>query len=116
VSLTLPGHDATVVADRLARDYSIGVRAGQFCAHPLTRRLTGAVGVNPCGSGSAPGLLRISFGLGTTDSEVDRLVIALSELASGPAEPADWRRAADAGSAERGSERFTRTPLGMNGR
>jgi selenocysteine lyase/cysteine desulfurase len=81
VSLALPAHDATVIADRLAAGYGIGVRAGQFCAHPLTRRLTGAAGVAGCGAGSM-GLLRASFGLGTTDGEVDRLVVALGELTS----------------------------------
>jgi selenocysteine lyase/cysteine desulfurase len=79
VSLALPDHDATVVADRLAREHGIGVRAGLFCAHPLTRRLTGAAGPGGCGTGAA-GLLRVSFGLGTTESEVDRLVRALGEL------------------------------------
>ena len=32
--------DAAAVAERLATRYGIGVRAGQFCAHPLARRLT----------------------------------------------------------------------------
>jgi selenocysteine lyase/cysteine desulfurase len=83
VSLALPGHDTTVIADRLAAEYGIGVRAGQFCAHPLTRRLTGAAGVGGC-EAAAPGLLRISFGLGNTDHEVDRLVAALAELTAEP--------------------------------
>jgi selenocysteine lyase/cysteine desulfurase len=80
VSLALPDHDATLIADRLARGYGIGVRAGQFCAHPLTRRLTGTAGTNAGCGAAAPGLLRASFGLGTTEDEVDRLVSALSEL------------------------------------
>jgi selenocysteine lyase/cysteine desulfurase len=81
VALALPAHDAGVVAGRLARDHGIGVRAGQFCAHPLTRRLTGATGTAGCGAGS-PGLVRASFGLGTTDDDVDRLIHALHELTS----------------------------------
>ncbi len=84
VSLALPGHDATAVADRLAAGYGIGVRAGQFCAHPLTRRLTGGTAAAGCGSG-APGLLRASFGLGTTDDDVDRLVHALGDMVGGGA-------------------------------
>ncbi|GAA3921049.1 aminotransferase class V-fold PLP-dependent enzyme [Actinoplanes auranticolor] len=84
VSLALPGHDPAVIADRLAREYGLGVRAGLFCAHPLTRRLTGDTGTGGCGS-ATPGLLRASFGLGTSDSDVDRLVVALTELTSGPA-------------------------------
>ena len=79
VSLALPGHDPAVVAARLAEEYAIGVRAGQFCAHPLTRRLTGSATVAGCGAG--PGsLLRASFGLGTPDEDIDRLVAALGAL------------------------------------
>ena len=59
------------------------MRAGLFCAHPLTRRLTGDTGTGGCGS-ATPGLLRASFGLGTTDSDVDRLITALAELTAHP--------------------------------
>ncbi|MGW4943154.1 aminotransferase class V-fold PLP-dependent enzyme [Actinoplanes sp. NPDC004185] len=83
VSLALPGHDPAVIADRLAREYGIGVRAGLFCAHPLTRRLTGDTGTGGCGS-ATPGLLRASFGLGTSDSDVDRLAVALGKLTAHP--------------------------------
>ena len=79
VSLALPAHDPAVIADRLAREYGIGVRAGQFCAHPLTRRLTGAATAAGCGTATT-GLLRASFGLGTSDNDVDRLAAALAEL------------------------------------
>jgi selenocysteine lyase/cysteine desulfurase len=68
--------DPAGTAERLARDYGIGVRAGQFCAHPLTRRLTGG-GVGDCGSG---GLVRASFGLGTTGTDIDRLTSALDAM------------------------------------
>lgn len=76
VSFAVP--DAAGVADRLARDYGIGVRAGLFCAHPLVRRLGGA---GTCETG---GLLRASFGLGSTHDDVDRLVTALDELGVRP--------------------------------
>ncbi|GAB2617627.1 aminotransferase [Paractinoplanes abujensis] len=65
VSYALP--DAVGVADRLGREHGIGVRAGMFCAHPLVRRLGGG---GDCGTG---GLLRVSFGLGTTHDDIDRL-------------------------------------------
>ncbi|MEU7901409.1 aminotransferase class V-fold PLP-dependent enzyme [Actinoplanes sp. NPDC049118] len=81
VSLALPGNDAAAVADRLADDHGIGVRAGQFCAHPLTRRLTGAAGVATCDASTAA-LLRVSFGLGTTGADIDRFVGALGALTS----------------------------------
>ncbi|MFI5494137.1 aminotransferase class V-fold PLP-dependent enzyme [Actinoplanes sp. NPDC051859] len=81
VSLALPGHDPARIATHLADRYGIGVRAGQFCAHPLTRRLIAGQATTPCGDGT-PGLLRVSFGLGTRDDDVDRLVSALGALIS----------------------------------
>ena len=74
VSFAVP--DPAGIADRLAREYDIGVRAGQFCAHPLVRRLTGTTGAD-CATG---GLLRASIGLGTTAEDVNRLRAALTEL------------------------------------
>ncbi|WP_433795150.1 aminotransferase class V-fold PLP-dependent enzyme [Actinoplanes sp. CA-252034] len=79
VSLALPGHDPAAVARRLSREHGIGVRAGQFCAHPLVRRLTGSYRTGACGDG-VPGLLRISFGLGSTGEDVDRAVAALAAV------------------------------------
>ncbi|GIF20002.1 selenocysteine lyase/cysteine desulfurase [Actinoplanes tereljensis] len=73
VSIALPGRDPSGVATRLADDFGIGVRAGLFCAHPLVRRLTGATGNNGCEGG----LLRASFGLGTTPADIDSLLAAL---------------------------------------
>jgi selenocysteine lyase/cysteine desulfurase len=79
VSLALPGHDPARVAHRLGRDHGIGVRAGQFCAHPLVRRLTGNSAVNSCASGPSA-LLRASFGLGSTTEDVDRFTSALAGI------------------------------------
>ncbi|GID27409.1 aminotransferase class V-fold PLP-dependent enzyme [Paractinoplanes brasiliensis] len=72
VSYAVP--DPAAVADRLAREHGIGVRAGMFCAHPLVRRLGGG---GDCGTG---GLLRVSFGLGSTHDDIDRLLRAFDEL------------------------------------
>nr|WP_296068001.1 aminotransferase class V-fold PLP-dependent enzyme [uncultured Actinoplanes sp.] len=72
VSFAVP--DPAAVADRLARQHGIGVRAGQFCAHPLVRRLTG----DAAGDCATTGLLRASFGLGTTADDIDRLADALA--------------------------------------
>ncbi|GIF42092.1 aminotransferase class V-fold PLP-dependent enzyme [Actinoplanes xinjiangensis] len=79
VSLALPGHDPAEVARRLGREHGIGVRAGQFCAHPLVRRLTGTDRTGTCGDGG-PGLLRISLGVGSTGEDVDRAVTALAAV------------------------------------
>ena len=81
VSLALAGHDPAVVARRLGREHGIGVRAGQFCAHPLVRHLTGSDRTGACGDGAA-GMLRASFGLGSTAEDVDRLVSGLREILS----------------------------------
>jgi selenocysteine lyase/cysteine desulfurase len=83
VSLALPGHDPARVAVRLADEHGIGVRAGQFCAHPLTRHLTGELVTAACGAG-APSLLRLSFGLGTTAGDVDALLAALRAVLNEP--------------------------------
>jgi selenocysteine lyase/cysteine desulfurase len=68
------------VADQLAFTHGVGVRAGQFCAHPLVRHLTGRVGVAACGE--TPGLLRASFGIGTTIGHLDRFVGGLTDCLS----------------------------------
>lgn len=73
VSLAIP--EPSRVAERLAAEHGVGVRAGQFCAHPLVRHLTGRSGAAPCGE--TPGLLRVSFGLGTTTGHLDRLLSGL---------------------------------------
>ncbi|MBB2946759.1 selenocysteine lyase/cysteine desulfurase [Actinoplanes lutulentus] len=75
VSLAFTTDDPADVALRLGRDHGIGVRAGQFCAHPLVRRLTGSGVTGECGV--TPGLLRISFGLGSTTEHVDRVLDGL---------------------------------------
>lgn len=75
-AFTVAGLDSDVLAAALSAEYGIGVRDGLFCAHPLTRRLLR----------SAPDLprtaVRASIGLGTTESEVDRLLNAVAELAA----------------------------------
>lgn len=78
VSLVVPGCDPSLVATRLADEHGVGVRAGQFCAHPLVRRLAGSTQVGECGT--APGLLRASFGLGTTTEDLDRFVEGLAAV------------------------------------
>ncbi|MDQ7910428.1 aminotransferase class V-fold PLP-dependent enzyme [Phytohabitans sp. ZYX-F-186] len=84
VSVALPGHDVAAVAERLGADHGVGVRAGQFCAHPFTRRLAGVAAApgGDCGTGPAA-LLRISFGLGSTGEDIDRAVAALAAETGG---------------------------------
>ncbi|KQQ94377.1 cysteine desulfurase [Leifsonia sp. Leaf325] len=77
VSFSIDGTDARLVAAYLSAEHGIGVRDGRFCAHPLLAKL----GID----GPA---LRASFGIGSTDADVDALLGALTLfLTSGPA----WR-------------------------
>ncbi|GAA1385161.1 aminotransferase class V-fold PLP-dependent enzyme [Pseudonocardia kongjuensis] len=70
VSFTLGDLPAGLVAAALSAEHGIGVRDGRFCAHPLLAR---------CNDGDDA--VRVSLGLRSTGSDVDRLVDALGRLA-----------------------------------
>ncbi|GAA5048120.1 aminotransferase class V-fold PLP-dependent enzyme [Nocardia callitridis] len=82
VAFTLDGFVPGHVAAYLSAEHGIGVRDGRFCAHPLLARL----GID--------GALRASVGLGTTDTDVDRLVTAVRMLVE---QGATWDYAATDG-------------------
>jgi selenocysteine lyase/cysteine desulfurase len=80
-----------LVAGVLSAEHGIGVRHGCFCAHPLmmallrigdveAERLMAATraGDHP----RLPGAARISFGVGTTEADVDAVVEALAAVAA----------------------------------
>ncbi|MGB3699533.1 MAG: aminotransferase class V-fold PLP-dependent enzyme [Gordonia sp. (in: high G+C Gram-positive bacteria)] len=69
VAFAVENHTARSVAEYLSVTHGIGVRDGKFCAHPLLARL-----------GYPDGAVRLSFGLGTSSDDVDRVLGALSEL------------------------------------
>ena len=69
VGFTVDGYDAGLVAAYLSAERGIGVRDGAFCAHPLAARL-----------GLPGGALRASFGIGSSSTDVDRLLAALTSL------------------------------------
>jgi selenocysteine lyase/cysteine desulfurase len=74
-SFVLDDFPTGLVAAHLSAEHGIAVRDGKFCAHPLVDRLAGPGGA-----------VRASFGLGTVESDVDRLVDALRALVTrGPA-------------------------------
>ncbi|MET7421394.1 aminotransferase class V-fold PLP-dependent enzyme [Dactylosporangium sp. NPDC005555] len=78
VSFAVLGEDPGELATRLGRDHGIGVRTGLFCAHPLTRRLLAEATARLDPSAQAPAqAVRASFGLGTTQAHIDRLLAAL---------------------------------------
>ena len=69
VTFTVENVDAGLVAAYLSAEHGIGVRDGQFCAHPLLARL-----------GLSAGAVRASVGVGTRSDDVDRLVTAVRGL------------------------------------
>ncbi|SDF26021.1 aminotransferase class V-fold PLP-dependent enzyme [Pseudonocardia oroxyli] len=75
VSVVVRDIPAGLVAAALSAEHGIGVRDGRFCAHPLLARLAGGADA-----------VRVSLGLNTTASDVDRLVVAVRSIAEhGPA-------------------------------
>lgn len=78
VSFAVLGEDPGELAVRLGRDHGIGVRTGLFCAHPLTRRLLAEAAARLDPSAPVPAqAVRASFGLGTSEAHIDRLLDAL---------------------------------------
>ncbi|MGI5179206.1 aminotransferase class V-fold PLP-dependent enzyme [Dactylosporangium sp. CA-152071] len=78
VSFAVLGEDPGALATTLGRDHGIGVRTGLFCAHPLTRRLLSEATARIAPSAPVPPqAVRASFGLGTTEAHIDRLLEAL---------------------------------------
>jgi selenocysteine lyase/cysteine desulfurase len=80
VTFAVAGVEPAAVSAHLAAEHGIGVRDGQFCAHPLSRRLlTDAGGRAGCPLGEYA--VRASLGLGSTAEHVDRLIAGVRELA-----------------------------------
>lgn len=88
-----------LVAARLSAEYAIAVRSGCFCAHPYLTRLLDLdapevrrfqqallAGKHPQG----PGAVRASAGINTTTTDVDELLVAVSEIAAGKPPPVDY--------------------------
>ncbi|WGW10515.1 aminotransferase class V-fold PLP-dependent enzyme [Saxibacter everestensis] len=72
VTFSVRGYDPGLVAAYLSAEHGVGVRDGRFCAHPLTKAL-----------GLDRGGCRASFGLGSTEDDVDRLLEGLRALLDG---------------------------------
>ncbi len=82
VSFVVDGIDGRRIAAALSAEHGIGVRAGGFCAHRFVRHLVRGLGDDPAGgcAGADATPVRVSFGIGTTVSDVDRLLKALRGL------------------------------------
>ncbi|HZU79916.1 MAG TPA: aminotransferase class V-fold PLP-dependent enzyme, partial [Acidimicrobiales bacterium] len=88
-----------LVAARLSAEWGIGVRHGCFCAHPYIVRLLGLSeervsrfrrAVLAGDHRQVPGAVRASCGLSTTGGDVDALLAAVAEIASGAPAPVDY--------------------------
>jgi selenocysteine lyase/cysteine desulfurase len=74
VAFTVAGWHPGALAAALSAEHGIGVRDGAFCAHPLLDALVS--------EGQVPAAVRASVGVGSTVSDVDRLLGALADLAA----------------------------------
>lgn len=79
--------DSRVVAEKLNKDFGIGVRAGSFCAYRLLRRLLGIKNdkkivqeVKKGDSLAVPAIIRASFGLCNDEKGVDRFIFAIKKI------------------------------------
>lgn len=92
IAFTLDARPHGLVAAALAAEYGIGVRNGCFCDHPCLIRLLGLsqdavenVRADMVGGdrSAVPGLVRISFGMYNSTEDIDRLAVALEQIAAG---------------------------------
>lgn len=90
-TFVLDGVESHELGRRLADDWSISVRAGSFCAHPLVAHLLGIDPEHATGmlraidrgeQISIPGAVRASMGLGTTGADIAGLVTALAHISA----------------------------------
>jgi len=112
IPLNLDGISHFLLASILGFEFGIGVRNGCFCAHPYVLHLMGVDAdestrvrqmIIAKDRTEVPGMVRISFGLYNSITDVDRLVEALTEIqrgeykgkyvqhtSSGEYRPVDW--------------------------
>ncbi len=92
VAVTVAGVDHGLVAAALGFEHGVGVRSGCFCAQPYLAHLLGLDSTQTAGwverarngdKRGAPGLVRISLGLGNDRTDVDRVVEAVRGIANG---------------------------------
>jgi selenocysteine lyase/cysteine desulfurase len=95
-TFTVDGIPHALVAARLSAEFGIGVRHGCFCAHPYLLRLLGLTHAEVSAYREAvlagdrreiPGAVRASAGLSTSLADVDRLLDAMTLIASGADAP-----------------------------
>jgi selenocysteine lyase/cysteine desulfurase len=91
-SFVVEGVHHALVAARLAAEWGIGVRHGCFCAHPYLLRLLGMTDTEVAAyreevrrgdHSHLPGATRASASIATTRAEIEQLLAAVGEIASG---------------------------------
>jgi selenocysteine lyase/cysteine desulfurase len=101
VAFTVTGVPHALVAARLSAEHAIGVRHGCFCAHPYLVRLLGLGPheiarhwdlVRDGDRRDMPGAVRASAGLSTSITDVDRLLGAVADIASGRPAPVAYHQ------------------------
>ena len=98
-AFTVDGVHHALVAARLSAEHGIGVRHGCFCAHPYLMRLlqltpaeiaTFRQSVLDRDRREVPGAVRASAGLSTSAADIERLVAAVADIATGSPAPVDY--------------------------
>ena len=98
-AFVVEGVPHALVAARLSAEHAIGVRHGCFCAHPYLVRLLGLDDAEVAAYRSAvlagdrstiPGAVRASAGISTSTADVDALLRAVAEIASGDEPPVPY--------------------------
>ncbi|MHB8244227.1 MAG: aminotransferase class V-fold PLP-dependent enzyme [Acidimicrobiales bacterium] len=100
-SFVVEGVHHALVAARLAAEWGIGVRHGCFCAHPYLLRL---LALSPSETAAyraevrrgdhmhLPGATRASASIATSDTEIDQLLDAVRQIASGEPAPISYEQ------------------------
>jgi selenocysteine lyase/cysteine desulfurase len=105
-TFVVDGVPHALVAARLSAEHGIGVRHGCFCAHPYLLRLLAltadevAVYRDAVLQGDRrriPGAVRASAGLSTTADDIDTLIAAVADIASGAPAPITYDQDAHTG-------------------
>ena len=87
IPFNIIGQDAHEVADKLNKQFGIGVRAGSFCAYNVVRKLLNIYDdksiielVKSGDTSLIPAVIRISIGLENDESDIKRIIFALEKL------------------------------------
>src|SRR3954451_5258461 len=90
-----------LVAARLSAEFGIATRHGCFCAHPYLLRLLDLSDEEVASyrehvlrgdRRTIPGAVRASAGINTTEADIDRLLKAVTSIASGDKPPVDYEQ------------------------